>query len=116
MTRKYVANAKRNKANGSDISARPTVIRHLINCKLPLSELHDDRLCQEVQSIIGAGSFTPASTLTFISYQLIANERIRSTLKQELGPIMIGYPKKIPSWSQLEQLPYLCGVIKEGLR
>lgn len=116
MTRKYVADAKEDKANGSDISARPTLLRHLVNCGLPPSEMHDDRLCQEAQSIIAAGSFTTASTVTFISYQLIANERIRSTLKKELGSVMAGYPKTIPSWSQLEQLPYLCGVIKEGLR
>lgn len=63
-----------------------------------------------------AGSLTTASVLRFISYQLIANERIRSSLKEELGPVMVGYPEAIPSWSQLEQLPYLCGVIKEGLR
>lgn len=116
MTRKYVADARRDKANGSDISARPTVLRHLVNCDLPSSEMQDDRLCQEAQSLIGAGTFTTASILSFISYQLIANERVRSTLKEELDSVMVGYPETIPSWSQLEQLPYLCGVVKEGLR
>lgn len=116
MTKKYVADAKRNKANGSDIIGRPTVLRHLVNCDLPSSEMLDDRLCQEAQSLIGAGTFTTASILSFISYQLIANERVRSTLKEELGSVMLGYPATIPSWSQLEQLPYLCGVVKEGLR
>ncbi|MCJ1469745.1 hypothetical protein MMC07_008387 [Pseudocyphellaria aurata] len=116
MARKHITNVKRNKANGSGSGTRPTLFRHLVDSDLPASEMHDDRLCQEAQSILGAGSFPTGAALTFISYQLIANERIRSTLKKELGSVMAEYPKKIPSWSQLEQLPYLCGVIKEGLR
>lgn len=37
-------------------------------------------------------------------------------LRDELKPVMEGYPQKKPSLTELEQLPYLGAVIKESLR
>ena len=116
MTRQHIAKAKSDKEKGIDVNSRPTLFRHIVNSEMPESELHEDRLTQEGQTIIGAGTISTARALDFMSYHIIANERIRTTLKEELVDIMAGYPDKVPTWAELEKLPYLTAIIKEGLR
>lgn len=48
-------------------------------------------------------------------YYVLADERIRTRLQEELRESMLGYPEKIPAWSELEKLPFLQAIIKEGL-
>lgn len=49
-------------------------------------------------------------------YHVLANENIHRKLQNELADIMADYPSQIPSFVQLEKLPYLTALIKEGLR
>lgn len=83
---------------------------------MPPSEMHVERLTQEAQVLIGAGNITTARALEILTYYILANNQIRIRLQEELREPMAGYPKEIPSWTQLEKLPYLSAVIKEGLR
>lgn len=83
---------------------------------MPASEMHDDRLTQEAEITLAAGTVTTGMTMALISYHVIVNERIRSTLQNELGELMQECLEKTPSLVELEKLPYLSGVIKEGLR
>ena len=114
--RQDAARAKDEKAAGTDGNARPTLLRHLVHSNMPESELHVNRIARETQLLISAGVHTTTRSLEYISYHIISNEQIRFDLQKELKPVMAGYPKVLPSLSQLEKLPYLSSLIKEGLR
>ena len=83
---------------------------------MPESERSDDRLAKEAQVLLGGGTASTARTLTFISYYILSRPQVHSRLKQELQDTMATYPEHIPSWADLEKLPYLQALIKEGLR
>ena len=121
MCEGHVGEAKREKAalgnkDTTKTGARLTLFRHLVNSDLPPSELTDQRLSREAQVLIGSGTITTAGTLGFICYYILANPAIRKRLTEELRPVMEGYPEKKPTWAQLEKVPYLQALIKEGLR
>ncbi|CAF9935225.1 MAG: hypothetical protein HETSPECPRED_009704 [Heterodermia speciosa] len=117
VMRQHVARAKAGKAEGRTYGeGHPTLLRHIAHSEMPVSELDDTRLAREAQVIISAGVHTTSRCLEYIAYHLIEDEKIRFQLQRELEPIMAGYPEKVPSVSQLEKLPYLSGVVKEGLR
>ena len=83
---------------------------------MPESELSVDRLSKEAQVLLGAGTVSTARTLDFIFYHVTANESVRERLSNDLKDIMAQYPEEFPSFTQLERIPYLAAVIKEGLR
>ena len=116
MFRNHAAKAKAEKAIGIDGNARQTLFRHIAHSDMPPSELDDSRLAREAQVIIWAGVHTTSRTLEYITYHLITSEDIRTALQKELEPVMAAFPQEVPSMSQLDKLPYLTGVIKEGLR
>jgi hypothetical protein len=86
-----------------------------MNSDLPPSEVKLDRLKQEAFSVLGAGTETTAWTLSVTTYYILANPAIHNRMKEELRPVFQKAGGR-PSWTQLEQLPYLQGVISEGLR
>jgi len=95
---------------------RPTLFRYLVNSDLPPSELSDQRMSREAQVLIGSGTITTAGTLGFLCYYIMANPDMRRRLEEELKDVIEGYPAKKPTWAQLEKIPYLQALIKEGLR
>lgn len=103
------------KKDASD-SGKPTVFRHLISSDLPRSELSTSRLSQEAQVLFGAGTPTTARALLIITFYALSNLVILERLREDLQDVMADYPIEVPKWSQLEKLPYLQAVIKEGLR
>lgn len=118
MANKHISDAKRDKlsAKGVEINERTSLFRHILDSDMPESELSSERLSKEAQVILGAGTTSTARTLDLISYYILANKHIRATLNNELKDIMATYPEKTPSWAELENLPYLQALIKEGLR
>lgn len=78
---------------------------------LPEEDLTVDRLTKEAQILLGAGSVSTARSLHFIIFYLLSNPHMRERLQGELKDT-----GETPTWSQLEKLPYLQAVIKEGLR
>jgi cytochrome P450 len=120
MTESHIDATKREKAaSGSEDTSKTggvTIFRHLVNSDLPPSELSNERLSKEAQVLLGAGTVSTARTLDFITYYIIANPTIRKRLTEEVRDVMEGYPEKKPTWAQLEKLPYLQALIKEGLR
>ena len=121
MSEGHIRAAKREKAalgnkDTSSLGGRNTLFRHLVNSDLPASELTEDRLSKEAQVLLGAGTVSTARTLDFICYYIMSNPAIRKRLTEELSEVMKGYPEKKPTWSQLEKIPYLQALIKEGLR
>lgn len=83
---------------------------------MPECELSDERLAKEAQVLLAGGTSTTARTFSFISYYILANPDIRSRLQEEVRETMADYPERVPSWAELEQLPFLQALIKEGLR
>ncbi|KAJ9243589.1 hypothetical protein DTO169E5_2504 [Paecilomyces variotii] len=97
--------AKGNKNNG-------TIFHTMLDSDLPPEEKSADRLIDEGQSVVGAGSETTAGTLTLITFYLLRNQTILNKLREELASV----PDAKPRLPYLEKLPYLTAVIREGLR
>ncbi|KAI1292590.1 putative cytochrome P450 [Xylaria venustula] len=94
------------------VEGRPTLFRYLVHqSDLPEEDLTVDRLTKEAQILLGAGSVSTARTLHFIVFYLLSNPHMREKLEDELEDMSAQ-----PTWSQLEKLPYLQAIIKEGLR
>lgn len=87
----------------------------LQNPETPSSEKSIQRLQEEGQLFVGAGQITTAETLAITIYYLLTNKDKFQTLQDELVTAMPN-PESLPSWTELEQLPYLSAVILEGLR
>lgn len=85
----------------------------LLDSKLPPNELTEERLQHEAVSIIGAGFDTTRQMLTVICFHILYHPEVYRKLQQELVEA-IPDPTKIPSWPQLQQLPYLTACIEEG--
>ncbi|KAF2144118.1 uncharacterized protein K452DRAFT_267281 [Aplosporella prunicola CBS 121167] len=92
----------------------PTILHDILHSsKLPASELSNHRLTEEGFTLIGAGTVTSAHTLATTVYHLLANPEQLAHLRAELASPST--PSN-PSWTDLEQLPYLSAVVAEGLR
>lgn len=108
--------ADSNNENGDSSKAHTSLFYHILNSEMPESELSDERLAKEAQVLMGGGTATTARTIAYISYYILAKSHICSRLQEELNPVMATYPQRIPSLAELERLPYLQALIKEGLR
>ncbi|KAI4090510.1 MAG: hypothetical protein L6R37_007868 [Teloschistes peruensis] len=98
-----------------DQEETPTIFHELLGSNLPPAEKSYERLWQEGSAVIGAGVETTSNTLNVIIFHLLRNPGQLDRLKQELQEAI---PEKsvLPSWQELESLPYLSAVISEGLR
>jgi cytochrome P450 len=70
-----------------------------------------ERLAKEGFVIAAAGGDTTSSTISVALYHLLANPHMLSRLRTELATA----PKPF-TWTALEQLPYMTGVVNEALR
>lgn len=95
---------------------KQTLFQNLVQSNLPECDMAADRLSKEAQVILGAGTVSTARTLDFLCYYILSNVSIRERLVKELQGPMSEYPMKAPTWAQLEKLPYMQALIKEGLR
>lgn len=117
---KDIARAKKEKSE-CDLKSTKThnhvsLFRYIVESDMPESELSDERLAKEAQVLLGSGTASTARTLGFISYFILADPFIRSRLEAELREPMARYPDVVPTWADLEKLPFLQSLIKEGLR
>ena len=75
------------------------------------------RLGDEAQTVIGAGVTTTAWALTTASFYIVQNPHIQKKLQAELRAV---FPDLNAvgtlTLQQLEQLPYLRGCVREGVR
>ena len=100
------------------------MIHSIINStQLPPSEKEFTRVHQDVDAVTGAGIETVGQTLRLTCFHIYTNPDILRRLRGELTSISklvgpgssAGEPEQ-PLLGQLERLPYLTAVIKEGLR
>lgn len=67
----------------------------------------------EIETFVVAGTETTAHALACITFHILDNTPVHEALKRELAALE---NVKNARLQQLEQLPYLTGVILEGLR
>ena len=77
------------------------------------SRMSDDEVIGETVAVFRGGSKTTAGALTWALFLLTQHPEVYSDLMDELSGTLRGAP---PTFSQLDQLPLLEGVIKETLR
>ena len=83
-----------------------TVFYEMFHANVPPEEKSVDRLSEEGILFVVAGNETTGNALSIITYHLLDNPEILTKLKAEIATIMLG-SDMIPSWQQLERLPYL---------
>ncbi|KAL8923200.1 MAG: hypothetical protein Q9208_004763 [Pyrenodesmia sp. 3 TL-2023] len=113
---------------------KSTIFEGVLNSKLPEIEKSDARMAHEAQLVVFAGQGTTgmlewivdqqalwrsqresAYTLSAALYELLANPQELQKTKAELAEA-IPDPSLIPSFAQLEALPYFSAVMQEILR
>ena len=102
--------------NGDGLKAHTSLFHHILGSEMPESELSDERLVKEAQVLMGGGTASTARAIAYISYYILAKPQICSRLQEDLKPVMATYPQRIPALAELERLPYLQALIREGLR
>ncbi|KAL4971998.1 cytochrome P450 [Aspergillus desertorum] len=93
--------------------ASPAFFHEVLKSDLPPSEKSADRLAQEMLIVVAAGAETTAKALAWITFHLLDKPEVMQRLLDELQRLD---PNQTASLLQLEQMPYLNGVILEGLR
>jgi len=93
----------------------PTIFHDLLDSTLPPEEKTVQRLADEAQTLVIAAHEAQAWTLTVIAFHLLSNSDVMRNLKAELLAA-IPNPNVSTPLSVLQSLPYLTGIIKEGLR
>lgn len=92
-----------------------TIFQELRDSNLPPAEKTVQRLMDEGMILIGAGGDTTAHTLTVLVFHLLKNPDTLAKLTKELKEA-IPDPQNLPSWTKLEQLPFLRAVLLEAHR
>lgn len=97
---------------------RPTIFGSLlVEEELQAFEKGTTRLAAECFAIVGAGTETTASALAVITYHLLTKPNLLAKLIAELEQFGIAKsPRELPTFPDMEKLPYLGAVIQEGLR
>ncbi|KAJ0123500.1 trichodiene oxygenase [Diaporthe amygdali] len=97
---------------------RPTIFGSLLlEEELESTEKGTKRLAAECFAVVGAGTETTASALAVITYHLLTKPHLLAKLMAELEQFGItNSPRELPSFPDMEKLPYLGAVIQEGLR
>ncbi|CAI7646069.1 unnamed protein product [Penicillium glandicola] len=118
LATKHIIDAKEDNLSKQKVeaNAKSSIFRYVITSEMPKSECDTERLSREAMVLFGAGTATTARTMGFMCYYILTNPHMRQRLGEELNDIMADYPHTLPTWQQLEQLPYLQALIKEGLR
>ncbi|CVK87181.1 related to cytochrome P450 CYP3/CYP5/CYP6/CYP9 subfamilies [Fusarium proliferatum] len=94
---------------------RRTIFHEILNSKLSDYDKSTDRLWQEGEVVVAAGTITTAWALGVSTYFVLATPDILSRLKDELKAA-IPDPSQPLSLLVLERLPFLTGVVQEGVR
>ena len=98
-----------------DKEASHSVFEAMLDSSLPASEKSVERLTQEAQVFLPAGTLTTAHMLIRTTYELLANKPVLRKLMEELHAESSGSSSQF-SLNRLERLPYLNAVVLEGLR
>ena len=83
--------------------------------EIPQSEKSPYRMKCEAMQFVSAGTDTVSNTMHVITYHVISSSAILQRLREEILTVQPN-PTQPIKFSSLERLPYLTGIILEGLR
>ncbi|KAK8023456.1 benzoate 4-monooxygenase cytochrome P450 [Apiospora marii] len=92
-----------------------TIFDALTDPQNPPEERSARRLEEEGLILVVAGTETTARTLTLASYHIFRDKPLLGKLRDEVLTVM-PTPTTNASWTDLEKLPYLSGVVHEAVR
>ncbi|ROV99536.1 hypothetical protein VMCG_06332 [Cytospora schulzeri] len=105
----------RGDAEAGIVREREAVFMDMFQSKtLPESEKTIPRFSGEGMALMNAGTDTTGWALTVITYHVLSKPEVLNRLTAELAEA--GLDADTLSWAALEKLPYISGVITEGLR
>ncbi|KAI0121697.1 cytochrome P450 CYP682H1 [Xylariales sp. AK1849] len=115
--RRMMAGCVRRSMNKPESAAgsSPDMVQTVLESPLPAEEKTFMRLFSETRSVIMAGTETTASVLVCITACLLKDPNKVARLKHEIGEAEEQMGTTL-SYSKLKELPYLTGVVNEGLR
>ncbi|KAI1339293.1 trichodiene oxygenase [Xylariaceae sp. FL0016] len=99
----------------NDTDSRYTLIHEILDSDLAPAEKTQEHLYTDVVTISSAGFETSAHVMRNIIYHVYKNPDVLHRLRNELASVEVT-PATDMDLSALEPLPYLTGVIMEGLR
>lgn len=91
-----------------------TIFHTLRDSDLPDEEKTLDRFCDEGEILTGAGSETTAQATTRLMFYLKHEPGTLAKLREELDAA-VPNAAEIPSWMELQKLPYLVGALPAAL-
>ncbi|KAK2604086.1 hypothetical protein N8I77_007044 [Diaporthe amygdali] len=117
ITKTIVATPSSKQADSNPGPSHRTILHGIMDSNLPPAEKTVERLNDEVSTVTGAAFETSAQTIRLILYYLYSDHVMLQRLRTELAQArnQQGSKEDIPL-SVLEQLPFLTGVVCEGLR
>jgi cytochrome P450 len=104
-----------NKGALAPSAGHKTIFHELVESDLPAREKDFTRLVEEGQLVLTAGAMTTSYHLKSTVYFILADKNIHRKLKEDLTKA-IPNPQDLPAAHELERLPYLSAVVKEGFR
>ncbi|GAP91441.1 putative cytochrome P450 [Rosellinia necatrix] len=93
-----------------------SLFHHVASSEMPVAEKSEERLAKEAQLLLGGGTVTSARVISCATYYILTQPDVLERLREELRQPMKRWPVDVPSWTDLERLPFLQAVIKEALR
>ncbi|KAK7755515.1 hypothetical protein SLS62_002447 [Diatrype stigma] len=108
-----------NKVTTDDSHKKHTLVHEILRSDLPPADKTLEHLYDDVVTISSAGFETSAHVMRAVLYYVYKNPDILNRLREELAAASqkaIGSGEAELNLTALEQLPYLTGVLMEGLR
>ncbi|EXV00384.1 cytochrome P450 [Metarhizium robertsii] len=102
-------------SSSPDTEVQNTMVHAIVKSDLAPAEKSFERIYEEVATVTGAGFETSANALRLILFHVYTNDAILGRLREEISSLTTKSSEPI-TLRQLEQLPYLTGVLREGLR
>ncbi|CAK42677.1 hypothetical protein CBS115989_7071 [Aspergillus niger] len=94
--------------------SEPALFPELVSRASSAPDITEERLLHEFITIVAAGTETTAHTMTVCTFHIAHNQSILDKLREELDNRF--HSNADMDLQTLEQLPYLTGIIYEGLR
>lgn len=91
-----------------------TIFHSLRDSNLPTEEKTLERLCDEGETVVAAGSETTAQTLVRLLFYLKHAPHTYRKLVEELDEA-VPASEKLPPWKYLQRLPYLVSACLSGV-
>jgi len=108
--------AIQNGKTGDDkTSDHPTIFHELLSSSLPPAEKSFERLVDEGETFVGAGTIPPAIVLRGTFFHILANPEVLHNLKEELTTaIPEGTPISLQKLNSYPTSPLLCPRVSES--